>query len=113
MIELICGPMFSGKSTTLFSKIERSLFAGKKMKVDKNKCDHIYFLIRATPTCKVSEIIHKLKQVSTYDMWQKHYNYLSKVYWSGQHHLWTRGYFCTTIGEVSENTIKKYISNQG
>lgn len=33
MIELICGPMFSGKSTTLFSKIERSLFAGKKVLV--------------------------------------------------------------------------------
>lgn len=30
-----------------------------------------------------------------------------------KHHLWTRGYFCSTIGEVSEAKIKEYIENQG
>ena len=73
--------------------------------VDKNMCDHIHFLIRATPTCRIVDIVHKLKQVSTYDMWQKHYKYLSKWYWNGKHYLWTRGYFCSTIGEVSEKTL--------
>ena len=83
------------------------------MEVDVQKCDHIHFLIRATPTCQISEIIHKLKQVSTYDMWQKHNQYLSKFYWSGKHYLWTRGYFCTSIGDVSEKTLQAYIENQG
>lgn len=83
------------------------------MEVDKNMCDHIHFLIRATPTCRIVDIVHKLKQVSTYDMWQKHYKYLSKWYWNGKHYLWTRGYFCSTIGEVSEKTLQNYIRNQG
>lgn len=82
------------------------------MEIDIQKCDHIHFLIRATPTCQVSEIVHKLKQVSTYDMWQKNYNYMRKWYYK-QHYLWTRGYFCTSIGDVSEKTLKDYIERQG
>lgn len=83
------------------------------IEIDSQKCDHVHFLIRATPTCQISEIIHKLKQVSTYDMWQKHNPWLSKFYWCGKHYLWTRGYFCTTIGDVSEKTLQHYIENQG
>ena len=80
------------------------------MEVDK---DHIHFLIKATPTNTIFEIVHALKQVSTYDMWQQHYDYLSKVYWSGKHYLWTKGYFVSSIGDVSEITLKQYIERQG
>lgn len=83
------------------------------MEIDSIKCDHIHFLIKSTPTCCISDIIHKLKQISTYDMWHNNYNYMSKWYWSGKHHLWTRGYFCSTIGDISEKKIKEYIENQG
>ena len=27
--------------------------------------------------------------------------------------MWGRGYFCGTVGEVDEETIKKYIETQG
>lgn len=27
--------------------------------------------------------------------------------------MWERGYFCGTVGEVDQETIKKYIENQG
>ena len=30
-----------------------------------------------------------------------------------EHHLWTRGYFCSIIGDVSEQTLKHYIEHQG
>lgn len=83
------------------------------MEIDSKLCDHIHFLIRATPTCTISEIVQKLKQISTYDMWQKHNSYLRSFYWSGKHYLWTKGYFCTTIGEVSEETLQHYIETQG
>lgn len=56
---------------------------------------------------------NNLKQFSTYNLWKKHNQYLKQFYWSGKHHLWTRGYFCSTIGEVSEAKIKEYIENQG
>lgn len=80
------------------------------IEIDAKKCGHIHFLIKATPTCKILEIIHKLKQVSTYDIWQKHHNYLTKFYQSGKHNLWTQGYFCTTIGNVCEAALQEYIN---
>jgi hypothetical protein len=30
-----------------------------------------------------------------------------------QYELWTRGYFCSTIGEVSQKTLEHYIENRG
>ncbi|MDR1104951.1 MAG: transposase, partial [Treponema sp.] len=33
-----------------------------------------------------------------------------KRYW-GQH-LWGRGYFCATVGTVTQEMIKEYIKNQ-
>lgn len=28
-------------------------------------------------------------------------------------HMWARGYFCRIVGEVDQETIKRYIENQG
>ena len=80
------------------------------MELDK---DHIHFLINIEPTESISNVVHHLKQVSTYYLWKNHHEHLEKFYWSGKHYLWTKGYFCSTIGEVSEEKIKKYIENQG
>ena len=44
-------------------------------------------------------------------MLQEEFPELKKKYW-GQH-MWGRGYFCGTVGEVDEETIRNYIENQG
>lgn len=78
--------------------------------VDK---DHIHFLIETTPNVYIDKIVKIFKQVSTYDMWKKHRKFLSNYYWSGKHYLWTRGYFVSTVGEVSSEKALEYIKNQG
>jgi len=56
-----------------------------------------------------------MKQYSTYRI----YNdvaasaWLKQFYWKKKRVLWTHGYFCSTIGEVSEEKLKEYIENQG
>ncbi|GHV32287.1 hypothetical protein FACS1894167_15240 [Synergistales bacterium] len=40
-------------------------------------------------------------------MLQDEYPSLKKRYW-GQH-LWGRGYFCATVGVITEDMIKEYI----
>lgn len=79
------------------------------METDK---DHIHFFISATPSDSISQIVHSLKQVSTYDMWKQHYDYLRQFFWK-EHFLWTRGYFCSTVGDISSDKLKDYILNQG
>ncbi len=83
------------------------------MEIDLTKADHIHLMINAIPTCRISDIIHNLKQISTFYAWKSHNNYLTNFYWSGKHNLWARGYFCTSISCVSETTLKHYIKNQG
>ena len=79
----------------------------------EKKDHHIHLLIKAKPQVSPYEIVHKIEQVTTFDLWKSCREYLSKHFWRGPHHLWTRGYFVTTIGEVSEKTLKHYIETQG
>jgi putative transposase len=43
-------------------------------------------------------------------MLQEEFQELRKRYW-GQH-LWASGYFCRTVGAVTDDMIKAYIENQ-
>ena len=91
---------------------------GQKWKIsivetDKEKDHHVHLLVKANPSVAPNQIVGRLKQFSTYDQWLKNYDYMIKFFWDGKHHLWTRGYFCSTIGEVSEDRIKQYIERQG
>lgn len=79
------------------------------MEVDK---DHIHLLVSSEPKYSPLEIVKLLKQQSTYMIWKNHPE-LNQYFWSGKHVFWTKGYFVSTIGEVSEATIKHYIENQG
>lgn len=76
--------------------------------------DHIHLLIRTCPSITISSIVRRIKQITTRQMWDKRGDYLSKYYWSKRKgKLWTNGYFCCTVGDVSSTIIEEYIKNQG
>ena len=83
------------------------------MEYDSEMRDHIHILLEGTPDTKISKVVALLKQTSTYDCWKLKRELMKKVYWGKKHLLWTKGYFCATIGEVSEKKIETYIKNQG
>jgi putative transposase len=79
------------------------------METDK---DHIHFLISYDTTDSIFEIVKRIKQETTYRLWQKHFLTLFKHYWKRKI-FWSDGYFACSIGEVSSATIKRYIETQG
>lgn len=79
----------------------------KYMETDK---DHIHYLLDIPPKYSISKIISVLKSYTTYYIW-KSYD-LSNHFWKRKI-FWTSGYFSSSIGNVSEENIKKYIENQG
>ena len=79
------------------------------METDK---DPIHFLISYDTTDRVCDIVKTIKQETTYYLWQKYPNFLSKQYWKKKI-FWSDGYFACSIGEVSSATIQKYIESQG
>lgn len=81
----------------------------KEMEIDR---DHIHMMIESVPKISPLQIVRILKQKSTIMLWKYHRTELKKEYWS-ENTFWTDGYFCSTIGEVSTETLKHYIQNQG
>lgn len=79
------------------------------METDK---DHIHFLLCYDTTDRVCDIVKEIKQQTTFYLWQKYPNFLSKCYWKKKI-FWSDGYFACSIGEVSTATIQKYIETQG
>ena len=72
--------------------------------------DHVHMLISCPPTLSPSKIMQYLKGRSS-RMLQEEFQELRKRYW-GQH-IWAVGYFCRTVGAVTEEMIKQYIEGQG
>lgn len=74
--------------------------------------DHIHFLVSYDTVDRVCDIVKIIKQETTYYLWNRYKNFLSKQYWK-KRIFWSDGYFACSIGEVSSTTIQKYIENQG
>lgn len=82
-----------------------------EMEVDK---DHIHLLVQYNPTRSILQIVRDFKQISTYRIWRQnnnHYN-LRTHFWK-EKTFWSDGYFACSIGNVSKETIEKYIQSQG
>jgi putative transposase len=71
--------------------------------------DHVHLLIASSPSISPSKLVQYLKGRSS-RLIQDEFPQLKKKYW-GQH-LWARGYFCSTVGSVTEETISKYIESK-
>ena len=69
--------------------------------------DHVHLFVKAVPTLAVHFIVNQLKGYSSY-MLRKESPWLK----SRLPTLWTRSYYCETIGHISENTIIRYIEDQ-
>lgn len=75
----------------------------------KYHSNHVHILVSAPAYLSPAKIAQLLKGKSSYQL-QREFPELRKKYW-GQH-LWGRGYFCATVGPVTEEQIKAYIENQ-
>ena len=71
--------------------------------------DHVHMLVSAPPQIAPSKLAQALKGKSSWTL-QQEYPTLKKRFW-GQH-LWARGYFCATVGLVTDKMVKAYIDQQ-
>jgi len=69
-------------------------------------------MIETEPTMSISKIVNLRKSDTTYHIWEREPNYLKKHFWK-DHTVWTDGYFACSVGNVSEEMLRKYIENQG
>jgi len=72
--------------------------------------DHIHIFLSAKPTVTPTDIVRTLKSISAINLF-KEYPKLKKFY-ARCGSLWSKGYFVSTIENVSSYTIERYIQNQ-
>jgi len=75
---------------------------------DTVSSDHIHILVSLDPSLPVSTLVKYLKGKTSHIL-QMQYPNLRKRYW-GQH-LWARGYFAVSVGNVTAEMIKEYIEH--
>jgi REP-associated tyrosine transposase len=68
--------------------------------------DHVYVFLRANPYTLPSDIPRLIKGRSSHDL-REQFPHLRKL-----PSLWTRSYFLSTAGNVSQEIIQKYIERQ-
>ena len=71
--------------------------------------DHVHLMIQIPPSMSVSEAVKFLKG-RTSNIVRKELPEIKKVLWGNN--FWAEGYFCATVGEVSELEVRRYIQNQ-
>ncbi|MFF5994091.1 IS200/IS605 family transposase [Lysinibacillus sp. KU-BSD001] len=73
------------------------------MECDK---DHVHLFLNTLPTFSPTDIMAKIKGVTSKKLREEfpHLQHLPS--------LWTRSYFVSTAGNVSSETIRRYVENQ-
>ena len=72
--------------------------------------DHLHLFVSAKPTVAPTDLIRTLKSISAIEIFKKHPDL--KQFYRRCGSLWSKGYFVSTIGKVSAETIKRYIEEQ-
>ncbi len=72
----------------------------------------MHCFVQSEPTISPVSMVRRLKQESTYALWQQ-YAPLLKQRFGKERKFWSDGYFCYTVGNASQEIIRHYIETQG
>ena len=91
-------------------EILRILCGYKKVEIIEGAVcsDHVHLCVSIPPKLSVSDFMGYLKGKSALMIFDKHPDMGSK--WN--RHFWARGYYVCTIGNITEDAIKRYIKEQ-
>lgn len=68
--------------------------------------DHVHVLVSCPTTVSPAKLMKQIKGRSSRRA-QEEFAHLRKRYWG--RHFWARGYFCATVGRVTDEQIQDYI----
>lgn len=111
---LIWCPKYRRK--VLVEKVEKRLMQLLKQKAKENDWvidtmeimpDQVHIFVKANPVASPHWIVQQFKGYTSNILRKEFPELKSKL-----PTLWTRSYYCESVGHISEDTIKKYIEDQ-
>ncbi|WP_462408566.1 IS200/IS605 family transposase [Neobacillus sp. Marseille-QA0830] len=99
---------FDSRVEQRFKELVHDICESLNVEVIALECDkdHTHMFLNALPTFSPADIMAKIKGVTSKKLREEfpHLRHLQS--------LWTRSYFVSTAGNVSSETIKRYVENQ-
>jgi len=71
--------------------------------------DHIHMFVSVPPKLSISKLMQYLKGKTSHKMMFE-FKHLQRQFWGK--HIWARGYFAVSSGNVTDEVIMQYIENQ-
>ena len=71
--------------------------------------DHIHLFVSIPPQVTISRLVQWLKGKTAHHLLAE-FPHLKKQFWG--RHLWARGYFCCSSGNVTDQMVADYIAGQ-
>src|SRR5882724_4269891 len=71
--------------------------------------DHVHLFLSVPPTLSPSRVMNAIKGRSSNRL-MRNFRTLNRTFWG--RHLWARGYFVATSGNVTDEVITRYIAEQ-
>lgn len=104
-------PVLKGDIATDLRDLIRQIASSQEIQIITGAVgrDHVHLFVSVPPNISISKMMQQLKGTSSYKL-QQRFPQLRKRYW-GQH-LWARGYFAVSSGNVTDEMWLDYISNQ-
>ena len=71
--------------------------------------EHVHLLVSLPPNLAPRRLVQAIKGKTSHHLLRE-YRTLNKAFWG--RHLWARGYFIASSGNVTDEVLKKYIATQ-
>ncbi len=104
-------PLLSGTVATRLRELIREICKTMDIEIIKGHIsrDHVHLFVSVPPYHSVSNVLKRLKGKTSRRMLSES-RMLSKQCWG--RHLWARGYFAASSGNVTDEVIAQYIEQQ-
>jgi putative transposase len=104
-------PILRGEVGTRIREVIRRVCRDEDVEILKGSVsrDHVHLLLSIPPQVTISRLVQRVKGKSSHVVLNE-FAHLRKVFWG--RHVWARGYFCCSSGNVTDEVVKEYIANQ-
>ena len=105
-------PVLTGDIALRARALIREICRSEEVEIVKGHIqpDHVHLLLSMPPQIAPSRIMQAIKGKASHHLLQE-YRSLQREFWG--RHLWARGYFMATSGNVTDEVLKQYIELQG
>ena len=104
-------PVLTGEVAVRVRDLLRRIASEHELEIISGKVarDHVHVFLSYRPTQAVSQIVQRLKGISSRVLLQE-FPRLRKQFWG--RHFWARGYLAASSGTITDDMIQQYIEEQ-